>query len=153
MLVAVIGAGFSSHWSRFHSTIYPYTISLPSTFRHQTGQTSAGDPVDYFFPGQLGSFTTNVNIVATRGADPVNEMAYLRARGGHHVRISGRIRLMHRWVSITRADFAGLTGPWTEQQVAFAAGGYIWRVTASYIPRYRKLWPTMRKMIGTFHLR
>lgn len=137
-------------WTHFNSKLYPYAISQPSSFRHIVLSVDGQQSSDYFSPG-LGSYTTNVNISASRGP-VVNVARDLKERDGVHVRASGAVAVLGRQMTLTRADFRGLAGTWVEEQLSFAAGGYSWRLTASYDTRYKRMRSTMLKMLQSFRL-
>src|SRR5579875_2738106 len=98
-------------WITFHSTIYPYTVAQPSSFRHVVLMDTDNHRVDYFSPA-LGSFTTNVNIYAVPGHAVPNEAAYLRSIGGKHVHVSGRLTLLGKPLPLIMGDFSGIAGHW-----------------------------------------
>jgi hypothetical protein len=151
-LGAVVLVGITVKWSLFNSTVYPYTITQPSTFKHEVLTSSTGQLVDYFFAVGLGSFTTNVNISASRGTQSLTADDLLRADNGTDVKQSGWLRVMGHNLRLTRATFRGLVGTWIEEAVTFTAGGYSWRLTASYDPRYKSLRSTMLRMLSSFKL-
>lgn len=146
------GSTVSLTWQPFASKLYPYSISQPSSFRHEVITTASGSQVDYFFPAFTGSFPTNVNVSAVRGTDVQDEVRYLQEHNGHHVQRVGFLKFMGRHHAIVRADFDGLTGKWVEEQISFPASGYFWRITASYEPRFRRLRPLMLRMLASFRL-
>lgn len=146
---ALLLSGITISWIHFDSNIYPYSITQPSSFRHLVLPTASDQKIDYFFPS-LGSTTTNVNISATRGNAAVDVRQYLRSVEGTHVRKVGWLRIMGRNLTLTRADFKGYFGRYAEEQVSFTAGGYAWRLTASYDLRYSNLRNTMLRMIRSF---
>jgi hypothetical protein len=152
-LGAVVLTGISVKWSPFSSTAYPYTISQPSTFKHQTVETAAGQQIDYFFASGLGSFTTNVNISATRGDRVSEDLRVFRSESAGKTKQVGWVRVMGHNLPVTRATFHGLAGTWVEELVSFTSGGYTWSLTASYEPRFSHLRPLMLRMLGTFKLR
>ena len=140
-------------WSVFNSTIYPYTISQPSSFRHVVLRDSSDQPVDYFFPSPLGSTTTNLHIQADPERGSVNEMAHLRGAGGRNVHLIGWMQLAGERVPLVHGDFKGLAGRWTIEEVAFSARGMVWYITASYDLKYRSLRPILLRMMRSFRLR
>jgi len=150
-LGAVVLVGVAVKWGTFTSTIYPYTISQPSTFTHQPG-TLRGLPADFFFPYGLGSFTTNVNVTAERGNHVAHDLGVFERDGGKKVKHVGWLRVMGHNLRLNRTNHHGLAGTWVEEQVTFSAGGYTWQLTASYDPRYKSLLPTMIRMLGSFKL-
>ncbi|MGH2441567.1 MAG: hypothetical protein ACRDFX_00170 [Chloroflexota bacterium] len=145
--------GISISWSPYSSHMYPYTISQPSSFRHEMVIAASGQRVDYFFPALLGSFPTNVNISAVHGDGLVDAAQNLRQRSGRHVHRAGYLRLMGKRRKLTEANFVGLASKWTEDQVTFVARGYTWRLTASYEHRFRRLRPMMLRMLASFRLK
>lgn len=145
--------GVTVRWTLFSSTLYPYSISQPSSFRHEVIISADGQHSDYFFASGLGSFTTNVNISATRGQGVTDEISYFRSHNGTRVHRSGWLRVMGRRLALVRADFHGLTGRWTEEQTRFKAHGMLWQLTVSYDPRFRRFRPTMLRMLSSFKLR
>lgn len=146
-------AGVKVNWLPFSSTVYPYTVSQPSSFRHYVFQDAANRSVDYFFPS-LGSYTTNVNIYAVPGHDVANEKEYLRSIGASNVHRSMWLTLMGQRRPLICGDFKGLVGHWTIEQTTFATPGLVWRLTASYDIRYRKLMrSTLIRILKSFHLR
>ncbi len=151
-LSAVVTSSGSVTWSHFTSTIYPYTITQPSSYRHIVLKDTANRRVDYFFPS-LGSFTTNVNIYAVPGSHTLDEGQYLRSLGGQNVRPAGWVTLAggRRWV--VRADFHGIAGRWTIVQTMFVARGLVWRLTASYDVRYRDLRLVLFRVLRSFRIR
>jgi hypothetical protein len=149
----ILLAGVTLHWSPFNSTLYPYSIQQPSSFRHEPGVTADGIKVDYFFPVLTGSFVTNVSISATRGTTMVNPVSYLHSLNGRNVRQMGWLTVNGKKKPVMCADFSGLTSRWTEEQVSFAANGYVWHLTASFEPKFKKQLKTMLKMLQSFRLR
>jgi hypothetical protein len=142
-------------WSPFASTIYPYSISQPSSFRHIVIRDTADVPVDYFFPS-LGSSTTNLHIKAVPGHETgiQDEVNMLRDLGGHHVRRTGWIRLAGQRLAVLCADFNTYAGQYTIERVSFTARGLVWNMTASYDLKYRKkIRPTLLRMMRSFRLR
>jgi hypothetical protein len=139
-------------WSRFNSTIYPYSIAQPSSFRHIAMPNASGAQVDYFFPS-LGSSITNLNVWAQRDHSPPDDGAFLRGQGGKNVHRTEWMYLAGRREPLIRADFKGLPGRWTIERVSFVARGLVWYITASYDVRYRNLRPTLLRMMRSFRLR
>lgn len=148
---AIVLVGISIKWSTFNSTLYPYSISQPSTFSHQVG-TLGGLPADIFFANGLGSYTTNVNITAQRGNSVAQDLAVFRRQSDGTAKSVGWLRVMGHNLQLIRSKSDGLVGPWVEERVTFSAGGYTWRLTASYEPRYKRLRPTMLRMLASFKL-
>src|SRR5438309_373245 len=70
---AMMYASATVTWTPFHSTLYPYSISQPSSFRHLTVQVAPNQFNDFFYPS-VGSSTTNVNVSAIAGRDLPNEV-------------------------------------------------------------------------------
>jgi len=148
----VVMTGITVTWSPYHSTLYPYTISQPSSFKHAVLSLSSDDErVDYFSPA-LGSATTNVTVSAQQGGSLQPAVEYLRSLDGHHIRQSGWIEVLGQLRPLMRADFNGYTGKWTIEEVNFTAQGYNWRVSCSYAARYSKLRSLMLRMIRSFKL-
>lgn len=145
--------GVTVKWTLFSSALYPYAMSAPSSFRHEVIVSANGQKADYFFASGLGSFTTNVSVSASRTQTVSDEITFLRSHNGHRVRRSGWLRVMGHRLALIRADFHGLTGRWTQEQVSFQAHGYTWRLTASYAPRFRRLRPVMLRMLSSVKLR
>lgn len=148
----IIMLGVSISWSKFDSNVYPYRISQPSSFRHIVETDSVGHRSDFFFPS-LGSSTTSVSVWATPGDAAVSPMQNLRDKEGQNVHRSGTITVVGKKMRLFCADFQGLSGAWTEEQVSFIAQGYVWRLTASYDRRYKALRSTMLRMLASFKIR
>jgi len=136
-------------WVPFHSTLYPYHLSQPSSFRHIVLTNAANISIDYFFPSK-GSFVTNVNVVAQPGTTLPDERRYLRSLGGRHIHRSGWVRLHGRRLPLTGADFRSLAGAYHIEQLRFVFRGRLWQVTASYSPDYRRMRPLMLRMLDSF---
>jgi hypothetical protein len=146
----VVLAGVSITWTPFHSTLYPYSLSQPSSFKHAVLTLDASSQkVDYFSP-PLGSSVTNVTIVATPGDPLQNALDYLKSIDGHHIHRSGWISLAGARRPLIRADFDGYPGKWTVEEVSFAAAGYYWRLSMSYARQFKNLRSTMLRMIQSF---
>ena len=153
--VAFGAASVGVVWSPFSSTIYPYTISQPSSFRHIVIRDASNVPVDYFFPG-LGSSTTNLNVRAVPGHETgiQDQVKGLRDNGGQNIRRSGWMQLAGQRLALICADFNNLAGRYTEERVSFAARGMVWSITASYDHKYRKkIRATLLRMMRSFRLR
>lgn len=148
---AITVSSITITWNRFDSRIYPYSVSQPSSFRHIVIPTDDGKRLDYFAPS-LGSYVTNVSISAVRG-DRFNSKLDLKDRDGRNVHRSGWLRVLRQRRPVYQGSFQGPGGRWTEQEICFSAGGYAWRLVASYDVRYKKLRPLMLRMLGTFRLR
>lgn len=150
-LVAIVFASISVSWTPFHSTLYPYSISQPSSFKHVVLANTANQEVDYFFPS-VGSYPTNVNVIATPGHAVRDETAYLKSINGHHVYRSGWVRIMGHREALMHANFSGLAGKYAVDQVCFVYQGIIWQITASYELKYRKMRPMMLRMLRSFRV-
>jgi hypothetical protein len=146
---AVVFAGATGSWIPFHSSTYPYTLEQPASFRHVILANTANQKVDFFFPS-LGSFTTNVNILAQPGRPLSDEKTLLQAMNGHDVHRSGWLTIMGHRLPVIHADFDSLAGKYSIEQIRYTDGTTSWQLTASYEPKYRSLRSTMLKMIGTF---
>lgn len=150
-LGAMVLARVSVSWTPFHSSLYPYSISQPSSFRHVVLPNTANQQVDYFFPSK-GSFPTNVNVVAAPGHAVRDEVAYLKEINGHNIHRSAWVRIMGHREALMHADFNGLAGRYVVEQVRFADGDTVWQLTASYESKYRKMRPLMLRMLASFHV-
>jgi hypothetical protein len=148
-LGVVVLASVSVSWTPFHSSLYPYSISQPSSFKHVVLPNTANQKVDYFFPS-IGSFPTNVNIVATPGHAARDEVAYLKGISGHHIRRIGWLKIMGRRLAVMHADFNGLAGKYSVDQIRFGYKDTVWQLTASYETKYRKMRPMMLRMLASF---
>jgi hypothetical protein len=148
-LGTVVLAGVSVSWAPFHSSLYPYSISQPSSFKHVVLPNTANLQVDYFFPS-IGSFPTNVNIVAKPGRDMRNEVAYLKGINGHNIFRSGWLKIMGHREALMHADFDGLAGKYSVEQIRFVYKDTVWQLTASYEPKYRKMLSIMLRMLSSF---
>lgn len=150
-LGAIVVASVSVTWSPFHSSLYPYSISQPSSFRHIVLPNTASQQVDFFFPS-VGSYTTNVNVLAEPGRAKRDEVAYLQGLNGRHIRVSARLRIMgHRRV-LTHADFSSLAGNYSIEQIRFVYKDTVWQLTASYQTQFRKMRPMMLRMLKSFRV-
>jgi hypothetical protein len=150
-LSAIVLAGVTVTWSRFHSNTYPYSVLQPSSFRHAVLSNTANQQVDYFFPS-LGSFTTNFNVEATPGHSMRDEASYLRSENGHNIHRVGWLRIAGQKVALMHANFGGLAGNYSIDQVCFMAGSKVWQLTASYDAKFRSLRATLLKMLRSFRL-
>jgi hypothetical protein len=130
-------------WTRVQSSLYPYTIEQPSSFRHVVLQDATNRRVDYFFPS-LGSFTTNLHVSAVHGGASSAE-----TRGGTTSEV---VRLAGHQRPLRRREMHGVAGRWTMEQVTFTGCGLTWSLTLSYAPQYRSLRPTMLRMLTSFRL-
>jgi hypothetical protein len=139
-------------WTHFDSTTYPYSVTQPSSYRHVVLRDTANRLVDYFFPS-LGTFTTNVNIVAYRGDTLPNEVTYMRSLGGHHVAQVGNVKIAGQTVPVVQGRFTGVVAHYTLVQVAFTDSGLIWRLTCSYDDRFARLRHMLMRIIRSFQLR
>jgi hypothetical protein len=149
--IAVL-SGLTVTWMPFHSTLHPYSISQPSSFKRAVLTLDAGsERVDYFSP-PLGSAVTNVIIEATPGTTLMNSVSYLRSIDGHNVKRSGLIPVAGQRRDLIRADFNGYAGKYTIEEVSFVASGYCWRLSISYAHKFKYLRPLMLRMIQTFKL-
>jgi hypothetical protein len=149
--IAVL-SGLIVTWLPFHSTLHPYSVSQPSSFKHAVITLDAGsERVDYFSP-PLGSAVTNVIVEARPGTTLMNSVSYLRSIDGHNIRRSGFISLAGQRRDLMRADFNGYAGKYTIEEVTFVASGYCWRLSISYAHKFRYLRSLMLRMIQTFKL-
>jgi hypothetical protein len=152
-LVARVGAvlaftGINVTWSPFRSTIYPYTISQPSSYKHMVlKDPTSGIPVDYFFPS-LGSQFTNVDIYCDHARmNPKDALRSLGAKNVHHI---ARILIDGHRRALIRGEFDGMTGHWTEEQVVYSEHGRVWHLTISYDRRFRSQRGIELRMIRHF---
>ncbi|GAC1327052.1 MAG: hypothetical protein NVS2B16_01920 [Chloroflexota bacterium] len=152
MVGAITFAGVRITYDPFTSTIYPYRVLQPSSFRHIVVLDLTGHGVDYFYP-DLGSFVTNVNIYAVTPGQMKNQAQMMHPTGAKHVHISGYLRVDKKRVPIFSSDHRAFPGHWREETAQFSSGGMIWHVTISYLLRYRNLRPVMMRMIRSFHIR
>jgi hypothetical protein len=150
-LGAIVLASVSVSWIPFHSALYPYRISEPSSFKHVTLTNTAHQRVDYFFPS-VGSFPTNVNILARPRRTLRDGGACLKQRDGHRVYRSGWLTIMGHREPLMRADFRGLAGNYSVEQVCFVQKNTVWQLTASYEAKYRTMRSMMLRMLASFHL-
>jgi hypothetical protein len=150
-LGAIVLASVSVSWTSFHSSLYSYSISQPSSFRHVVLPNTANQQVDYFFPS-VGSFPTNVNIVATPGRAVRDEVAYLKEINGHNIHRSAWLRILGHREALMHADFGGLAGKYSVEQVRFANKDSVWQLTASFESKYRKMRPLMLRMLASFRV-
>lgn len=149
LLGAIVLASVSVSWAPFHSSLYSYSISQPSSFRHVVLPNTANQQVDYFFPSE-GSFPTNVNIVGVPGHTAGNEIAYLKQISGKHIHRSAWLNIMGHRKAIMHADFNGLAGSYSVEQVRFAYRDTVWQLTASYATKFHRMRSMMLRMLGTF---
>jgi hypothetical protein len=149
--IAVL-SGITLTWSPFHSTLYPYTLSQPSSFKHAVLNLDASaQKVDYFSP-PLGSAVTNVTVVATAGDAPRSATNYLRSIDGHGIKRIGWITVAGARRDLIQASFNGYPGKWTMEEVSFEANGYYWRLSLSYARQFKNLRIVMLKMLSSFKL-
>lgn len=147
VLLAIQSVGIT--WLHFRSSTYPYTMAQPSSFRHVVLKDAMQRPVDYFFPS-LGSTTTNVNVYAVARLGAPYARSYLHMLGGKHIHNSGMVVIMGKKRHVVIAQFHGLAGKWTVEEVTIAVGSRMWYLTASYVWRYHKLRPIMMRMLHSF---
>lgn len=152
LLSVVLVTHVSITWVPFSSDAYPYTIRQPSSFRYAPLVNVFHQKVDYFTPS-LGSATTYVSVLAVPGTTLPNPVTFLRNQAGFRVHRSGAVSIMRRQRVLTCANFSSFGSRWTEEQVSFVASGYVWRLTASYDPKFKSLRPLMLKMLSGFKLR
>jgi hypothetical protein len=150
-LGALALASVSISWTPFRSTVYSYSISQPSSFRHTVLPNTANQAVDYFFPS-VGSFLTNVNIVAVPGTAVQNQVAYLKQINGKNIHRSAWLVIMGHREALMHADFNSLAGKFSVEQVRFAYKGTVWQLTASYERKYRKMRSMMLRMLKSFRV-
>lgn len=150
-LGALVLAGVSISWTPFRSSVYSYSISQPSSFRHIVLPNTANQQVDYFFPS-VGSFPTNVNVVAVPGTAVQNPVKYLKQMGGRNVHRSAWFDIMGQHLALVHADFDSLAGKFSIEQVRFAYKGTVWQLTASYELRFRTMRPLMLRMLKSFRV-
>jgi hypothetical protein len=151
LLGAVVLASVSVSWTRFHSAVYPYSISQPSSFKHVALTNRANQQVDYFFPSK-GSFPTNVNIVATPGHVMGGAGLCLKGSNGARVYRSGWLTIMGQREPLMRVDVDGLAGKYSVEQVCLVMKDTVWRLTASYDTKYRRMRAMMLRMLASFRL-
>ncbi|GAC1513910.1 MAG: hypothetical protein NVS2B16_19770 [Chloroflexota bacterium] len=142
-------AGTKITYEPFVSTLYPYRLLQPSSFRHVVLVDLNGHMVDYFYPA-LGSSVTNVNIFEDEHGEMRDEGALMRASGASWVHVSGYIPIGGKRFPIVSGDRSGLPGRWREEYVEFSASRKVWHLTMSYLLKYRSMRPTMVHMLGTF---
>lgn len=150
-LAAIALSGASFTWHRYSSTAYPYSIEQPSSYRHIVLHDTANQQADYFFPS-LGSFTTNVNIYAFPGSRAPNEATYLHSLGGREIHRDGWLKIAGKRSPLIASHFRGIAAHWTMEQTTFVNRGIVWRITASYEDRFRRLRPTLLRMLRSFRL-
>ena len=150
-LGALVLAGVSISWTPFRSSVYSYSISQPSSFKHIVIPNTANQEVDYFFPS-IGSFPTNVNIIAVPGNVVQNRVAYLKQMNGKNIHRSAWLDIMGQREVLMHADFNSLAGKFSIEQARFAYKGTVWQLTASYERKYRKMRPLMLRMLASFRV-
>jgi hypothetical protein len=149
ILGALVLASVSISWTPFRSSVYSYSISQPSSFKHVVLPNTANKEVDYFFPS-IGSFLTNVNIVAVPGTAVQNQKTYLKQMNGQNIHRSATLDIMGHRTAIVHADFNSLAGKFSIEQARFAYKETVWQLTASYELKYRKMRPLMLRMLASF---
>jgi hypothetical protein len=149
--IAVL-TGITVTWSPYHSSLYPYSIAEPSSFKHAVLTLDAsGQKVDYFSP-PVGSAVTNVTVVATAGDAPRSATSYLRSIDGHDIKSVGSLSVAGARRELIRANFDGYPGKWTIEEMSFEANGYYWRISMSYARQFKNLRSVMLKMLRSFKL-
>lgn len=146
---AALVAGISVHWIPFHSHIYHFTISQPTTYNHVVLRDVAHRRVDYFFP-RLGDSVTNVNVY--RDGKGAKAASYLRSMGAHNVHRDGIIRIMGRKHPLISANFVGMSEHFTVEQVILRDRGQVWHLTISFADRFRSQRKIMLRMLRSFHV-
>lgn len=149
VLGAIVLASVSVSWAPFRSTVYSYTISQPSSFKHIVLPNTANQQVDYFFPS-VGSFPTNVNIVGVPGHAVGNWVSYFHGINGHNIHRSGWVNVMGQRRPLMHADFSTLVGKFSVDEVRFVDRDTVWQLTASYEPRFRSMRTLMLRMLASF---
>lgn len=144
-------AGIRVTWHPYSSTLFPYTISQPSSFRHVVITDISGRNSDYFYP-DLGSNTTDVNVYA-QPQHLARDQSTLHSMGATHASRSGWVRIQGKHLQLQRRDLRGLAGHWIMEQVTFNAHGWLWHLTASYDYRYRSMRSMMLRMLQSFKAR
>lgn len=150
MLISAAG-GIKISYVPFASTVYPYTIQQPSSYRHIVYPDSSGRKIDYFAPG-LGSFVTNVNIYATDGSLR-NQVKDMRQSGARAIHVSGHLVIAGKRRNLVCGDWHGIAGQWREEQIQFTSGGLVWHITMSYDLHYQSVRSVMLRMIRSFRVR
>jgi hypothetical protein len=138
------------NWKRVSSTIYPYSISQPSSFRHLVVRETSNLLADYYWPS-LGSSITNLNVKATKGSVP-KSLAADESLSGKPAKRSGWMLIAGHRSPLMRTDYKALVGQWTVERVTFASHGLVWYVSASYEHQYRSLRPQLLRMMHSFKL-
>ena len=69
------------------------------------------------------------------------------------MRTTGKIKISGGQRTLTGANFYSFGNHWTVEQVSFAQGGLVWRLSVSYEPRYATMRPVMLKMLQSFVVR
>ena len=149
---AVLFSGTTITWTTFHSSLYPYSISQPSSFNHYEIAVNPDLKADYFYP-LVGSATTNVNITATPGREVPNETLYLRSLDGRNIRRTAWVNLAGQRVALMCADFQSVMGKYRIEQLSFLWGGMLWHVTMSYALRFKSMRSLMLRMLQSFKVR
>lgn len=140
-------------WSRTSSSIYPYTIEQPSSFRHLVLRDPALNTEADFYFAPLGGSITNLNVKATTGRRDKGDGARLTALGGQHLRRVAWVHLAGQREPLMRADFKGIVVRFAIEQVTFTARARNWYVSMSYDLKYQKMRPTLLRMLNSFRLK
>jgi hypothetical protein len=150
-LGVLVVASVSVSWTPFHSSLYPYRISQPSSFKHVALTNTANQQVDFFFPS-IGSFPTNVNIVATPSRAVRNRVACPQGINGYHAYRRGWLTILGQREALMHADFHGLAGKYSVEQVCLVRNHTRWQLTVSYEAKYRTMRSLMLRMLASFHV-
>jgi hypothetical protein len=150
-VVALVGVSTNTAWVT--SSIYPYSIKAPTTFRHVVLPTVTGQNEDLYAP-PIGSAATSVTVYADRSGSGEGAIEYFVSHHGQHVHQSGTVSIMGKRIAVECADFNSYGTRYRQEEVTFSAGGYFWRLTASYELRYSGRYRVpMLRMLGSFRLR
>jgi hypothetical protein len=150
-LGAVVVASVSVSWTPFHSALYPYSLSQPSSFKHVVLVNTANQHVDYFFPS-VGSFLTNVNIMALSGHAGQDRVICQQGITGDHRYRRGWLTIMGQRQALMHADFHSLAGKYSIEQVCVVKNRTLWQLTASFEAKYRTMRSMMLRMLVSFHV-
>lgn len=151
-IVGVVSlVGVTTTYSRVNSSVYPYSIREPSTFRHVVIPNDGEQNVDLYAP-PIGSAPTAVTVYAEHDGGQ-NAIEYFITHHGRNVHRSAWVTIMGRKMALECADFNSFGVHYRQEEVTFHARGYFWRLTISYELRYRSYRPVLLKMLGTFKLR
>jgi hypothetical protein len=150
-LGAVVVASVSVSWTPFHSSLYPYSLSQPSSFKHVVLVNTANQRVDYFFPS-VGSFLTNVNIVALPGRAVRDRVSCPKVINGYHRYRRGWLTIMGQHEALMHMDFHGLAGKYSIEQVCVVKHHTRWQLTASFETKYRTMRSMMLRMLASFRV-